>query len=135
MNEVGSIKCKLNFDSDPDASNSSENSQQPEVSRKKNCKQKNYQSFLSSSLKKSFHPSYKSKVIRGGYLDYFDNFNTQVEQTQPVRQFPKTSYKILNAPRLKDDFYTSLLDWSKDDLISIVLDNAVYIWPSKSNDA
>lgn len=52
-----------------------------------------------------------------------------------MRQFPRTSYKVLNAPRLKDDFYTSLLDWSKDDLISVVLDNAVYIWPSKGNDA
>lgn len=51
------------------------------------------------------------------------------------RQFPKTSYKVLNAPRLKDDFYTTLLDWSKDDIISVVLDNAVYIWSSRSNDA
>ena len=52
-----------------------------------------------------------------------------------MRQFPKTSYKVLNAPRLKDEFYTCLLDWSKDDLISVVLDNGVYIWPSKGNDA
>ena len=51
------------------------------------------------------------------------------------RQFPKNSYKVLNAPRLKDDFYTSLLDWSRDDLIAVVLDNAVYSWASRGNDA
>ena len=58
-----------------------------------------------------------------------------MEPVSTMRQFPKTSYKVLNAPRLKDDFYTCLLDWSKDDLISVVLDNGVYIWPSKGNDA
>ncbi len=42
---------------------------------------------------------------------------------------------MLNAPRLKDDFYTSVLDWNKDDQISVVLDNAAYVWSSKGNDA
>lgn len=41
----------------------------------------------------------------------------------------------MDAPKLKDDFYTNLLDWSKQDVISVVLDNAVYIWSSKGNEA
>ena len=49
--------------------------------------------------------------------------------------FPKSPYKILDAPKLKDDFYTNLLDWSKQDMISVVLDNAAYIWSAKGNEA
>jgi hypothetical protein len=136
MNEVGSISCKLNFDSDHDGSHSNENTERQERDRKKKQKQCSYRSVLSSSLKTSFQPSYKSKIIRGGYLDFYSDLATkEVEPTPQARQFPKTSYKVLNAPRLKDDFYTTLLDWSKDDIISVVLDNAAYIWPSKGSDA
>jgi len=70
MNEVSSIQCKLNFDVDSDNSNQNN---QPEPSRKKGLKQKNYQSILSSSLKSNFQPSYKSKIIRGGYLDFYND--------------------------------------------------------------
>ncbi len=69
-------------------------------------------------------------------MDFYTNLiNKEVEQPSSARQFPRTAYKVLNAPRLKDDFYTTLLDWSKEDMISVVLDNAVYIWSSKGNDA
>lgn len=67
-------------------------------------------------------------------MDFYSDLG-QKEETGTLRQFPKSSYKILNAPRLKDDFYTSLLDWGKNDLISVVLDNAAYVWSSKGNDA
>ena len=71
MNEVGSIKCRLNFELDSDNNNSPDTTVQQERPRKKGQKQKNYQSALSSSLKTSFQPSYKSKIIRGGYLDFY----------------------------------------------------------------
>jgi len=75
-------------------------------------------------------------MLRGGYLDFYtDLVHKEVEDVSPSRIFPKSSYKVLNAPRLKDDFYTTLLDWGKNDLISVVLDNAVYVWSSKGNDA
>lgn len=135
MNEVGSIKCKLNFDADFDGAKTDE-TLKVEKNHKKSSKQCSYQSVLSSSLKKSFQPSYNSKIIRGGYLDFYSNLvEKEVMPSAPPRQFPRTSYKVLNAPRLKDDFYTNLLDWSKEDMISVVLDNGVYIWPSKGNDA
>lgn len=35
---------------------------------------------------------------------------------------------------MKDDFYTNLLDWSPNDIVSVVLDNAAYIWSSKNNE-
>jgi WD40 repeat protein len=91
---------------------------------------------LKSSLKTSALPSYKSKMLRGGYLDFYTDLAKKEDDEQSCsRLFPKSSYKVLNAPRLKDDFYTTLLDWSKNDLISVVLDNAVYVWSSKGNDA
>ena len=67
-------------------------------------------------------------------MDFYSDLG-QKEETGTLRQFLKGSYKILNAPRLKDDFYTSLLDWGKNDLISVVLANAAYVWSSKGNDA
>ena len=70
MNEVSSIQCKLNFDLDSDHS---QQNNQPESLRKKGQKQKNYQSVLSSSFKSNFQPSYKSKIIRGGYLNFYDD--------------------------------------------------------------
>jgi len=31
---------------------------------------------------------------------------------KPIRKVAKQPYKILDAPKLRDDFYNSLLDWS-----------------------
>lgn len=101
-------------------------------------------SILNSSLKKtsssssnsSKMPIYKSIHSRVGYLNMYNDLEAdECEETEIIRNFPKSSYKILNAPKLKDDFYTTLLDWSKDDNISVILDNAAYVWASKGNDA
>jgi len=39
-------------------------------------------------------------------------------------------FKVLDAPCLRDDYYLNLVDWSKDDFLSVGLDQAVYIWDS-----
>lgn len=52
---------------------------------------------------------------------------------ESVRRINKQPYKILDAPKLKDDFYNNLLDWSKDDLIAISLGNVAYVWSGRSN--
>lgn len=36
-------------------------------------------------------------------------------------------YKILEAPTLKNDFYLNLLDWSPSNLVSVGLENYVYV--------
>lgn len=41
----------------------------------------------------------------------------------------------MQAPRLKDDFYYNLLDWSSKNIITIGLDNAIYTWSAKTNEA
>jgi hypothetical protein len=97
--------------------------------------------MLNSSLKngsgsKLISSAYKSKVQRPGYLNnLYEDLNLDKEEIEQPRLISKSPYKILNAPKLKDDFYTSLLDWSKEDYISVVLDNAAYIWSAKGNEA
>lgn len=40
----------------------------------------------------------------------------------------------MNAPKLKDDFYTNLIDWGQNDNISVVLDNGAYLWSKRKNE-
>ena len=63
-------------------------------------------------------------------MDFYSDLvkNEMDEEIDEMRTFSKTPYKVLNAPKLKDDFYTSQLDWGKNGLMSVVLDNAVYVW-------
>lgn len=52
----------------------------------------------------------------------------------PVRKIAKAPYKILDAPKLKDDFYYSLVDWSDSNKIAVGLDNSVYTWNAITNE-
>jgi WD40 repeat protein len=40
---------------------------------------------------------------------------------------PKTAFKILDAPDLRDDFYLHLLSWSKADVLAVALNDSVYL--------
>lgn len=44
------------------------------------------------------------------------------------RIIPKKPIKILDAPYLKDNFYSNLLDWSSQNVAAIVLGSSVYLW-------
>ena len=50
------------------------------------------------------------------------------------KTIPKISYKVLDAPNLRDDFYLKLIDWSKKDIIAVGLDNKLYTWNAKYQD-
>lgn len=39
---------------------------------------------------------------------------------------------MLDAPSLEDDFYLNLVDWSSNDILSVGLGNAVYVWSAKT---
>ncbi|TVU30193.1 hypothetical protein EJB05_21803, partial [Eragrostis curvula] len=49
------------------------------------------------------------------------------------RKIPRSPYKTLDAPDLRDDFYLNLLDWSSRDLLAIGLGNRTYLWNSRSD--
>jgi cell division cycle 20-like protein 1 (cofactor of APC complex) len=44
------------------------------------------------------------------------------------RSLPKIPYKVLDAPQLQDDFYLNVLDWSNNDVLSVALNNSIYLW-------
>ena len=44
------------------------------------------------------------------------------------KSIPKVSYKVLDAPNFRDDFYLKLVDWSKKNIVSVGLDNKLYTW-------
>jgi cell division cycle protein 20 (cofactor of APC complex) len=40
----------------------------------------------------------------------------------------QTSERTLDAPDILDDFYLNLLDWGSGNVLSIALENTVYLW-------
>lgn len=42
------------------------------------------------------------------------------------RKFPKSPYKILDAPGLEDDYYINIVDWSSQDVLAVGLKNKLY---------
>ena len=50
-----------------------------------------------------------------------------------MRKIETEPIKIINVPKLKDDFYANLVDWGRNDNISIVLDNTAYLWSKRKN--
>lgn len=42
--------------------------------------------------------------------------------------FLQTSERTLDAPDILDDFYLNLLDWGSSNVVSIALENTVYLW-------
>jgi len=40
----------------------------------------------------------------------------------------QTSERTLDAPDILDDFYLNLLDWGSSNVVSIALENTVYLW-------
>ncbi|CAB91187.1 meiotic APC activator Mfr1 [Schizosaccharomyces pombe] len=51
---------------------------------------------------------------------------------KPKRAFPKTPYKILDAPYLKNDFYLNLLDWGQSNVLAVGLASSIYLWSAAS---
>merc|ERR1719229_985578 len=46
-----------------------------------------------------------------------------------MRNIAKSPFKVLDAPRLTDDFYLNLVDWSQcSNILSVGLGECVYLW-------
>ena len=50
------------------------------------------------------------------------------------RKIQKTPTRILDAPNLIDDFYLNVLDWGKENIISVALSNELYLWNDNNNE-
>ena len=42
-----------------------------------------------------------------------------------IAQWP---YKVLDAPKLVDDFYLNLVDWGSHEMVAVCLARNVYLW-------
>jgi cell division cycle 20-like protein 1, cofactor of APC complex len=58
-----------------------------------------------------------------------DDIMLSHQDKKPRRQqdIPKTAFKVLDAPDLRDDFYLHLLSWSKADVLAVALNDSVYL--------
>ena len=51
-----------------------------------------------------------------------------------TRMIPHQPEKILDAPDLVDDWYLNLVSWGSTNVLSVALQNAVYLWNATSGD-
>jgi hypothetical protein len=40
----------------------------------------------------------------------------------------KVPTKVLDAPKIKDDYYINILDWSDSNILAVALQSQVYLW-------
>ena len=87
----------------------------------------------------SYHRNKDQKVLH--FIKYpadkkenfflYNKFNAGWNQNfKPERnmKIPKTPYKVLDAPKLKNDFYWNLLDWGRNNMIVVGLASNWYLW-------
>eukprot|EP00930_Biecheleria_cincta_P003930 TRINITY_DN104838_c0_g1_i1.p1 TRINITY_DN104838_c0_g1~~TRINITY_DN104838_c0_g1_i1.p1 ORF type:complete len:585 (+),score=59.57 TRINITY_DN104838_c0_g1_i1:35-1756(+) len=48
-----------------------------------------------------------------------------------ARKVPTAPYKVLHAPKLEDDFYLNLLDFSSEDVLAVGIGNCVDLWNAR----
>lgn len=57
-----------------------------------------------------------------------DNQRLFCSPRKAPRKIPKSPFKVLDAPSLKDDFYLNLVDWSYENVLAVGLASCVYLW-------
>eukprot|EP00210_Caulerpa_lentillifera_P004336 g4135.t1 len=92
-----------------------------------------------SPLLLHFHPTKEPKTSNGFQLHPLDDgplarvIGSTSDLIEPLRQFCKTPYKILDAPGLKDDFYYNLIHWSSKNILAVGLGKSLYMWIASSS--
>ena len=89
--------------------------------------------------KRLFEDNEKLNYLYGNIFkqSYSDFLNFEIDDNETTinylkyKSIPKTAYKVLDAPNLRDDFYLHLVDWSKEDVVAVGLDNKLYTWNAK----
>ena len=92
--------------------------------------------------KRLFEDNQKMNNLYGNIFKqrYSDFLNFEIDDNETTinylkyKSIPKISYKVLDAPYLRDDFYLHLVDWSKQDIVAVGLDNKLYTWNAKHSE-
>ncbi|KAF5732262.1 cell division cycle 20.5 cofactor of APC complex-like isoform X1 [Tripterygium wilfordii] len=61
-----------------------------------------------------------------------EGFNTFIKQSQ-ARCLPKRESRILDAPKLRNDFYLNVVDWGKNNVLAVALGSELFLWNSESS--
>ncbi|CAI2366718.1 unnamed protein product [Moneuplotes crassus] len=69
---------------------------------------------------------------KGRPLDIFRKRIALKPMENPTRKISSIAYRVLDAPGLINDYYCNLLDWSKNDIVSIGLGASCYLWQGKT---
>ncbi|KAI8564424.1 hypothetical protein RHMOL_Rhmol03G0180600 [Rhododendron molle] len=44
------------------------------------------------------------------------------------RYFPKSEASVLDAPNIRDDYYSNIMDWGKNNLLAVALGSEIHLW-------
>ncbi|GAV73404.1 WD40 domain-containing protein, partial [Cephalotus follicularis] len=58
-----------------------------------------------------------------------ENDNTKKHE---FRRLPLREARILDAPKLKNDYYLNIIDWGKNNIIAVALGSDLYLWNSEN---
>ena len=78
-----------------------------------------------SEIRKSDPNSVGTSIIGIDADKFFPSAQMMLMHQRKINRVP---FKVLDAPQLQDDFYLNLVDWSSQNLLSVGLGPAVYIW-------
>ena len=59
---------------------------------------------------------------------YSQNREAGLAPKKYTRHIPQAPERILDAPEMLDDYYLNLLDWGKNNVLSIALGSSIYLW-------
>ncbi|KAG5061456.1 hypothetical protein GYH30_002319 [Glycine max] len=65
--------------------------------------------------------------------DLLPGYDNNHKPPKRPRKIPPSSFKVLDAPALQDDFYLNLVDWSSNNILAVALENSVYLWNASSS--
>nr|CAN72563.1 hypothetical protein VITISV_011377 [Vitis vinifera] len=57
--------------------------------------------------------------------------NKNIKQFQ-YRHLPKKESRVLDAPRINDDYYLNIMDWGKRNILAIALGSDLYLWNAET---
>ncbi|OQV20808.1 Fizzy-related protein-like protein [Hypsibius exemplaris] len=96
----------------------------------------NQRNVFTYSAKKTFPRSSSSSVplslspLSEKTHNMLGRFRNVLKEERKISNHP---YRILDAPGLADDFYLSLIDWSKSNVIAVGLGPSVYLWSASQD--
>lgn len=77
--------------------------------------------------------SEKERTKKPAFHRPFSNLDNSPLPFKAQRRIPKTPFKVLDAPALKDDYYLNLLDWSATNVLAVGLASNIYLWSATSS--